>query len=322
MDNATYVWLGAPANMTSLVTQTAFEYTSTRSIFTMDVGGLVSMTITFLSNVTPNDLLRSSLPYTYMEVDVASSDGNDHDVQIYTDISAEWISGTRTNLAQWSYGSIADSVDDSPKLIPPAGPESSAVHKGFSTVYGTKTAFTNNYPNHASTPAAVPTQSLRASTTDAHPKPTYKPLAHKNNVATGNGISYHQVFLQQQTQYSNDNSQADWGTWYYATANVSNLSFQSGEDTVVRGNFAGAGSLPNSQDPNYRAINDAYPVFGFSLDLGSVSTTSQSSLFQLSLHQQNCVLFESTLNTDADVPCLWTSYFDTDEAAVSIQIRP
>ena len=68
--------------------QTAFGYTSTRSIFTMDVGGAVEMTITFLSPVTPDELLRSSLPYSYMSVEVKSVDGSDHDVQVYTDISA------------------------------------------------------------------------------------------------------------------------------------------------------------------------------------------------------------------------------------------
>ncbi len=68
--------------------QTALEYTSTRSIFTLDVGGVVEMTVTFLSPVTPDELLRSSLPYSYLDVAVASADGDSHDVQLYTDISA------------------------------------------------------------------------------------------------------------------------------------------------------------------------------------------------------------------------------------------
>ena len=52
------------------------------------MGGAVEMTITFLSTVTADDLLRSSLPFSYLEVEVESTDGNDHDIQIYTDISA------------------------------------------------------------------------------------------------------------------------------------------------------------------------------------------------------------------------------------------
>ena len=88
VDNATYIWMGAPTGTTLAVTQTAFEYTSTRSIFTLNVNGTVQMKVTFLSLVSPDDLLRASLPYSYMEVDVQSIDGSTHDVQLYTDISA------------------------------------------------------------------------------------------------------------------------------------------------------------------------------------------------------------------------------------------
>ena len=80
--------MGASNQNDVYVKQTAFEYTSTRSIFTMSVGGYVEMKITFLSPVTPDELLRSSLPYSYMEVEVQSMDGSTHNVQLYTDISA------------------------------------------------------------------------------------------------------------------------------------------------------------------------------------------------------------------------------------------
>ena len=86
--------------------QTAYEYTSTKSIFTMSAAGLVNLVITFTSPVVPDDLLRASLPYTYMNVDVTSADGQQHDVQLYTDISAEWVSGDRSATAQWDYDVI------------------------------------------------------------------------------------------------------------------------------------------------------------------------------------------------------------------------
>jgi hypothetical protein len=54
----------------------------------MDVGGVVQMNITFFSPITPNDLRRQSLPFSYMNVAVHSSDGNSHNVQLYADISA------------------------------------------------------------------------------------------------------------------------------------------------------------------------------------------------------------------------------------------
>jgi hypothetical protein len=86
VDGAAYTWMGLPGSTT--VTQTAFEYTSTKSIFTMNVGGKVEMNITFMSPITPNDFKRQSLIFSYLNVEVSSLDGNDHDVQVYADISA------------------------------------------------------------------------------------------------------------------------------------------------------------------------------------------------------------------------------------------
>ena len=80
--------MGAPAPSPTLVTQTSFEYTSTRSTFIMDVGGLVTMNITFLSPVNPTDLMRQSLTFSYLDVAIASSDGALHDVQLYADMTA------------------------------------------------------------------------------------------------------------------------------------------------------------------------------------------------------------------------------------------
>lgn len=86
VDGTAYTWMGLPG--TTTVTQTAFEYTSTKSIFTMDVGGKVEMNITFMSPITPDDFKRQSLVFSYLNVEVSSLDGNDHDVQVYADISA------------------------------------------------------------------------------------------------------------------------------------------------------------------------------------------------------------------------------------------
>lgn len=80
--------MGAPEQNEIYTNQTSYEYTSTRSIFKMSVANSVEMKITFLSPLNPEDLKRSSLPYSYMEVEVKSTDGDSHEVQLYTDISA------------------------------------------------------------------------------------------------------------------------------------------------------------------------------------------------------------------------------------------
>lgn len=87
VDGQTYTWMGAIPN-TVLATQVSAMYTSTKSIFTLDVGGKVTMTVTFMSPVTPHDLKRQSLIASYLDVGVASADGASHKVELYSDISA------------------------------------------------------------------------------------------------------------------------------------------------------------------------------------------------------------------------------------------
>lgn len=91
VDGTNYAWMGIPGTSQN-VNQTSFSYTSTQSTFIMDVGGVVQMNITFLSPITPNDLMRLSLPFSYVNVAVSSTDGNSHNVQLYADISAGMLS--------------------------------------------------------------------------------------------------------------------------------------------------------------------------------------------------------------------------------------
>ncbi|GLI76787.1 hypothetical protein PoHVEF18_005065 [Penicillium ochrochloron] len=235
VDGAAYTWMGLPGSTT--VTQTAFEYTSTKSIFTMDVGGKVEMNITFMSPITPNDFKRQSLIFSYLNVEVSSLDGNDHDVQVYADISAEWVSGDRGTTAQWDYG-------------------------------------------------------------------------------TADGVAYHKVWRQTQLAFSEINQQAEWGYWYWSTDAANGMTHQSGQDTVVRGQFSSNGALTNEADTNYRAINNAWPVFGFSSNLGTVDSNPVSTLFSLGLTQDEAIQYEGSSGY-GPVPSLWKSYFDTDVDAVT-----
>ncbi|KAG9699873.1 DUF1793-domain-containing protein, partial [Aureobasidium melanogenum] len=102
---AAITWMGAP-NGPAVATQTNFEYTSTRSVFTFSVDRKVGLNVTFLSPVEPTDLKRQSIPASYMNVEVFSIDGAEHNVQLYSDVSAEWASGDRSAIAQWNFGTI------------------------------------------------------------------------------------------------------------------------------------------------------------------------------------------------------------------------
>ncbi|KAI0723177.1 DUF1793-domain-containing protein [Earliella scabrosa] len=102
VDGTAYNWLGAPnVAGASKATQKSLTFTSTQSTFVMTAGP-IDLTINFLSPVEPSDLVNQSLPFSYYTVSAASNDGNAHSVQIYTDISAEWVTGDNSLRAKWS----------------------------------------------------------------------------------------------------------------------------------------------------------------------------------------------------------------------------
>lgn len=124
------------------------------------------------------------------------------------------------------------------------------------------------------------------------------------------------MYRQTQLAFSEINQQGEWGYWYWATDVSDSTTYQSGEDTVVRGQFSSNGTLTNSVDTNYRAIQNDWPVFAFASNLGSVSSSPVSTLFSLGLTQEEAVQFEGASDY-APLPSLWTSYFDTELDALS-----
>ncbi|KAK4164467.1 hypothetical protein QBC43DRAFT_352959 [Cladorrhinum sp. PSN259] len=107
VDGEVYNWMGAAIGPPA-VKQISLEYTSTRSIFTFDVNGHVTLTVTFLSPVYPDDLDRQSLQFSYISVKARSSDGATHNVQVYMDVTAEFASGDQSQIIQWDIGDSKD----------------------------------------------------------------------------------------------------------------------------------------------------------------------------------------------------------------------
>ncbi|KAF9019246.1 DUF1793-domain-containing protein [Hymenopellis radicata] len=104
VDGVAYSFLGAPsvsgASFQKAV-QTDFEFTATQSNFKLTAGP-IDLTVSFLSPVEANDLVKQSIPFSYMAVSAASNDGASHSVQVYSDISAEWVSGDTGLVVNWS----------------------------------------------------------------------------------------------------------------------------------------------------------------------------------------------------------------------------
>lgn len=86
VDGKVYNWMGgAPGPPTA--DQLGMTYTATKTEFLLNVAGKVEMSVKFLSPVTPEDMRRQSIPFSYLDVAVRSLDRNSHKVQIYTDVT-------------------------------------------------------------------------------------------------------------------------------------------------------------------------------------------------------------------------------------------
>ncbi|KAF9268096.1 DUF1793-domain-containing protein [Marasmius fiardii PR-910] len=104
VDGKAYSYLGDPQTNGSpfeKATQKSFEFTSTQSTFVLSAGP-VDLTVKFLSPVEPSDLARQSLPFSYLSITATSTDGTSHTVQVYSDTSAEWVSGDSALAANWT----------------------------------------------------------------------------------------------------------------------------------------------------------------------------------------------------------------------------
>ncbi|GFP57022.1 glutaminase A [Trichoderma asperellum] len=107
---------------------------------------------------------------------------------------------------------------------------------------------------------------------------------------------------------------ASWGSWYWSTGSIRGVTHKIGADTDVRGQFLSTGTLDNTIDTNYRAVNDRWPVFAFARDLGTIGKGgSASTLFTIGIAQENAILFQGRGSSPEQVPSLWTSYFDESD---------
>ncbi|KAH8120127.1 DUF1793-domain-containing protein [Phellopilus nigrolimitatus] len=239
VDGTVYNFLGAPTVSgadTTKATQKSLEFTATQSTFVMTAGP-VDLTVLFLSPVEPNDLVRQSLPFSYLSLAAASNDGKSHSVQVYTDITGEWITGNNSLTANWT-------------------------------------------------------------------------------TSVGNIIT-HQVQLVDQTPYSEISDHIQQGSAFYSIAKSSGTTYQTGEDTVVRGQFINSGSLGNTQDTNFRAVSDKWPVFALAEDLGEVNQASTPVVFSVGHFRDPAVEYIVANNQTQQRSAYFLTAYSTPADAIS-----
>ncbi|KAH9018064.1 hypothetical protein EDB85DRAFT_1874040 [Lactarius pseudohatsudake] len=119
VDNITYSLLGYPyyINVTSNLTNTLISPTQTK--LTSEAGPM-QFNLTFLNPIEPGDWVKQSIPFSYMSLTAKSLDGAAHAVQVYSDISAEWLSADRSQVAVWSTTTNNNVVYHTTKLQSPA----------------------------------------------------------------------------------------------------------------------------------------------------------------------------------------------------------
>ncbi|CAP61726.1 uncharacterized protein PODANS_4_2950 [Podospora anserina S mat+] len=239
VDGVAYNWMGG-APGPGPVNQLSLEYTSTKSIFTFDVAQKITLTVTFLSPVYPDDIQRQSLQFSYVTVTAKSSDGASHKVQVYMDVSGEWASGDNSEKVQWEFG-------------------------------------------------------------------------------TESNLYYLKFWRENQHEFKEANEIASWGNWYLSTGFHEGLTWQIGQDTTVRNQFAGNLTLSNSQESEFRPVSENWPVFAFSHDLGDIKDDEVERIFTLGLIQDNVIHFARQNNTLEPVRGLWMSFYNNSdmEAVVS-----
>ncbi|MHB1511033.1 MAG: glutaminase domain-containing protein [Acidimicrobiales bacterium] len=82
--------------------------------------------------------------------------------------------------------------------------------------------------------------------------------------------------------FSEHGQMAAWGSFLWSTTPRGKaLSFESGEDWTVRYQFARTGALTSTVDPNFRAIDEAPPVFAYAHDLARVTPAGSEVSFVL-----------------------------------------
>ncbi|KAI0368349.1 hypothetical protein BV20DRAFT_471147 [Pilatotrama ljubarskyi] len=104
VDNQTYIWMGVdhPSTGASNASMTNVQITPTRSIFTMQTGPM-NVTVAYISPIEPADWVLQSLPFSYISVEATSMDGQSHDVQVYAEITGEWLSDDWSRSIQWNH---------------------------------------------------------------------------------------------------------------------------------------------------------------------------------------------------------------------------
>ncbi|KAH9018582.1 hypothetical protein EDB84DRAFT_1276099 [Lactarius hengduanensis] len=106
----TYSFLGGSPRVNGRVNLTNTVITPTQTKLTAQAGPM-QFNLTFLNPIEPRDWVKQSIPFSYLSLTAETLDGAAHAVQVYSDVSGEWLSGDRDHEIRWNTtGLDGDSV--------------------------------------------------------------------------------------------------------------------------------------------------------------------------------------------------------------------
>ncbi|KAH9064488.1 hypothetical protein EDB87DRAFT_1241631 [Lactarius vividus] len=101
VDNITYSFLGGSPKVNGRVNLTNTVITPTQTKLAAQAGPM-QFNLTFLNPIEPGDWVKQSIPFSYLSLTAESLDGATHAVQVYSDVSGEWLSGDRSHPIRWN----------------------------------------------------------------------------------------------------------------------------------------------------------------------------------------------------------------------------
>ncbi|KAF9445097.1 hypothetical protein P691DRAFT_735541 [Macrolepiota fuliginosa MF-IS2] len=234
VDNQAFQWMGDSGfNFTKTLVS---EISPTKSVFRLQAGPM-QFNVTFFTPIEPTDYVRQSTPFSYMFVDAfAATDAQAHNVQVYTDISAEWVTRDDTQVVVW-------------------------------------------------------------------------------NTTETDTMVYHNVTKRSPSPMTENGNIAEDSVAYYAMAKRSGFTWRSGADVDCRKGFAANGTLPIIRDNGFRPVSQSWPVFAFSVDLGTVSSDSQPEpvVVALGLVRDPLISYATDTSVQSRSGYYWSAYSSIDQ---------
>ncbi|BGP16274.1 hypothetical protein JCM10213_007718 [Rhodosporidiobolus nylandii] len=101
VDGEPWNWMGNLTDWPACSTTTSKHAAAETSYTHTNSPATVSITASFLSPITPADLFRQSLPFSYLQLTVHSLDGQPHTVEAYSEINGLWLADEEDEPLVW-----------------------------------------------------------------------------------------------------------------------------------------------------------------------------------------------------------------------------